>query len=197
MASGDRACRVRKDFLRHIAMPVISEFASRYPAPVIEDAKKWLANAENKFRFSIYGGDPRRVAEFLASEDWSDFVASLRGSKAVDLAVAILERLVKEYSEECPEVAEAAQRALEKLKKSEQEALDPALVASLLQSRLGPAFKVEVEKESGEIRVVNSDAGVQARITIRGSTVKAVVCREASVPVTAVIELIRQASKPV
>lgn len=196
MEPGDRACSVKRDFLRHIAMPVIAEHASKYPPPVIEDAKKWLANAENKYRFSIYGGDPRRIAEFLASEDWSDFVTSLRGSKAEELAVAILERLIKEYGGGCPEVAEAAQRALDKLKRGEQEALDPSLVASVIQARLGGAYKVEVDKD-GEIRVVNSDLGVQARIKVKGSTVKAVVCREASIPVSSVIELIRQISKPV
>jgi len=196
LAASDGACRVRRDFLRHIAMPVIAEQASRYPPPVIEDAKKWLANAENKYRFSIYGGDPRRIAEFLASEDWSDFVASLRGSKAEDLAVAILERLIREYGEGCPEVAEAAQRALERLRRGVEETLDPSLVASLLQSRLGAAFKVEVDRD-GEIRIVNSELGVQARVKVKGSSVKAVVCREASLPVSAVVELIRQVSKPV
>ncbi len=196
MAMGDKACRVRKDFLRHIAMPVIAEQASRYPPPVVEDAKKWLANAENKYKFSVYGGDPKRIAEFLASEDWRDFLASLRGSKAEDLAVTILERLIKEYRDGCPEVSEAAQRALEKLKRGETEALDPSLVASILQSRLGPAFKVEVDKD-GEIRVSNSELGVVARVRVRGSTVKAVVCREASVPVSLVVELVRQISKPI
>ena len=198
MAESDRGCSPRRDFLRHIAMPAISRIAGEFPPSVIEDAKKWLSNAENKYRFSIYGGDPKRVIEYLYSEDWRDFVTSLKGSNAERIAEEILRALVEAYKEECPEVAGAASRALESLAggdSGDEGGLDLDTFAGLLREKLGSNYSVTVKKDDNKIIVEGSEYGVRAELAVKQGNVKVKACAEASTGASEAATLIRELSK--
>ena len=57
--STNKACNPTKDFLRHIANPIISLNTGKLALSVVDDIKKRLGRAEDKYRFSIYNGDQR------------------------------------------------------------------------------------------------------------------------------------------
>lgn len=48
----------RHDFLRHIVNTKLSEYSKtrRHLIPVLDEVRKLIANAEDQYGFSIYGG---------------------------------------------------------------------------------------------------------------------------------------------
>jgi len=139
-------CEDRKDFLRHIVNPRISEallsadegraldtnnrkpddirqIASRLSS-VLNDVRRRIVNAENSYNFSIYGGSLEELARYLNSPAWDDLVqttiAGLREypdalNYAVNVIAGILAEASEAYRGSCPQVSEAAQRALARL----------------------------------------------------------------------------------
>ena len=105
-------CRPSKDFLRHIAGSVIGDYAEKLPANIIDDIRSRLGRAEDKYRFTIYGGDPRRLVDYFRSSEWADLVEYVQNIHAEDLLKAILKNLAEEYRESCPSVAEEASKML-------------------------------------------------------------------------------------
>jgi len=139
-------CESRKDFLRHIVNPRISEALlsadegravetiNRKPddirqiasklSSVLGDIRKRIVNAENSYNFSIYGGSLEGLARYLSSSAWDDLVqatiAELREypdalNYAVNVIAGILAEASEAYRDSCPQVSEAAQRALARL----------------------------------------------------------------------------------
>jgi len=139
-------CEGRKDFLRHIVNPRISEAllsvdegravdtANRKPddikqiasklSSVLGDIRKRIVNAENSYNFSIYGGSLEGLARYLSSSAWDDLVqATIAGLReypdalnyAVNVVAGILAEASEAYRDSCPQVSEAAQRALARL----------------------------------------------------------------------------------
>ena len=101
------------DFLRHIVNRVLAEHS--LPRQVIEDVRKSIGYAEEKYKFSAFGGDPRRLAEYLRSRDFDDVVTLLRGAKAEEVLVKILEEVKKRYAD-YKEVVEAAEQRLREIR---------------------------------------------------------------------------------
>ncbi|MGC9071645.1 MAG: hypothetical protein ACP5HK_02980, partial [Acidilobus sp.] len=92
-------CNVKRDFLRHIAMPKIAEALvnvdlkkaievkgkSTYDVKqlnakvsgVLNDMKRRLSLAETSYNFSAYGGHPERLASYLGSPEWDELIRSV------------------------------------------------------------------------------------------------------------------------
>ena len=97
------------DFLRHIVNKVLAE--SKASWQVSSDVKKTVGIAEDKYKFSAYGGNPARLADYLNSRDFDDVLNILKSSGLLSLAESMLERVIEEYSD-YPEVVELLGRGL-------------------------------------------------------------------------------------
>ncbi len=144
------------DFLRHIVNRVLAEHG--LARQVIEDVRKSIGYAEEKYKFSAFGGDPRRLAEYLRSRDFDDVVMLLRGAKAEEVLVKILEEVKKRYSD-YKEVVEAAEARLRELK---------AETAEKLETKLGLAYNAlrNLEEKGAEVKL-DEKAG-KVTVTLRG-----------------------------
>ncbi|MEM0340149.1 MAG: hypothetical protein QXN05_04530 [Acidilobaceae archaeon] len=116
-------CRPRLDFLRNIFNTVLLEESSgrSLPLVVIEELKKRMARAEDRFKFSIYGGDPRGLIKFFESEEWRNIVSYANSTDALWVLKEALKRLKEDYEKSCPEVAIKAEEALKNITKLEKQ----------------------------------------------------------------------------
>ncbi len=119
------------DFLRHIVNRELA--SSNIPPQVIEDIKRVLGRAEDKYRFDAYGGDIRNLSKFLESRDFNDLLAVIKSSQtpaAVDVMIKILEGAIQAYrdyedlvailSKKINELRELKHKMLEEFSKEEQ-----------------------------------------------------------------------------
>ena len=143
----------RVDFLRHIVNRVLAEHS--LPRQVVEDVRKSIGYAEEKYKFSAFGGDPRRLADYLRSRDFDDVVTLLRGAKAEEVLVKILEEVKKRYSE-YREVVEAAEARLKELRGETVE--EP-------KTKIGLAYNAlrNLEEKGVEVKLDEATGRVEAR----------------------------------
>jgi len=109
----EAAKTVKVDFLRHIVNRILAEYS--LPRQIVEDVRKSIGYAEERYKFSSFGGDPRRLADYLRSRDFDDVVMLLRGAKAEEVLVKILEEVKRRYSD-YREVVEAAEERLREIR---------------------------------------------------------------------------------
>jgi hypothetical protein len=169
-------CVAQKDFLRHIANRVISENTAKIPLPVINDIRKALGRAEDHFKFSVFGGDPARLVDFLNSQEFQDLIEMLRVHNLVWVIERILQDLMREYSESCPPVAEAAAKVLEDLRRtpkerSDKEKMDLDVIYRTLKLH---GYKVERSEEG---YLVVDEPGMRVRISVSGGVIEYQICR--------------------
>ena len=169
MTARARACTPSKDFMRHIVNHVLSEVADRIPISVFNEIRNRLARAEEKYKFSLFGGSPEKLGEYLDSEDFDNLVVYARSTGAEWIIARILEELAKAYKDSCPSIAEKASEALGKLKS--EESPEKAKISSEILARAlklrgykasindqgvvvvnGPNFTLEAEVVDGVIR---------------------------------------------
>ncbi|MEB3774546.1 MAG: hypothetical protein GSR86_06455 [Desulfurococcales archaeon] len=170
----ENACSPDKDFLRHIANKVLSENINKIPANIIDDIRKQLGRGEDKYKFTIFGGNPARLADYLDSEDWRDLVDLAKNLHLEWLLREILERLEEEYRSTCPMVAEKARAAAERLAeaKEEEKKLDRD---SVFRGLKYAGYKVELTKE-GAIEV--EEPNIKVRIEIVNNKIHYTICKE-------------------
>ncbi|MEM4481437.1 MAG: hypothetical protein QXK88_04730 [Desulfurococcaceae archaeon] len=89
------------DFLRHIVNPIINKHIELRTLELKEAAevKRALYQAEEKYKFSIYNGEPSNLIHFLNSEDFETLVELFKSSSALNVLVEILERAGEVYKE--------------------------------------------------------------------------------------------------
>ncbi len=171
-------CTTRRDFLRHIVNRVISESSARIPVSVIDDFKNKFARAEDKFGFSVFGGDPRKIVDFLSSEEWADIVDYARTTNTLWLLEAILRRAAEEYKQDCPVVASKVSEALEALGKGvavvESETSFDVVVRKLKLHGL----KVEVKE--GECAEVEQPL-MKVKLCVSEGRINYTICKEGKV----------------
>lgn len=138
-------CRPTRDFVRHIFNIVVAESSEALPLKTIEMLKERMARAEDKYKFSIYGGNPAKLIDFFSSEDWVDIVKMARGSRALAILERSLNRLIESYKDSCPDVAAKASEAIASLgKEAERPRETLQTVVAKLQMQ---GFKVEIVSE--------------------------------------------------
>ncbi len=170
-------CRASKDFLRHIANRVIAKNTAKIPLPVVSDIRKALGRAEDKFKFSVFGGDPSRLVDYLDSSEFQDLVELLRAHQLEWVLIEILEELAREYEDSCPLVAERARSAADEIKRNpaerlKKEALDLDYIYRSLKVR---GYKVE-KSEEGYITL--EEPGLNARIRVADGVIEYHICRQ-------------------
>ena len=175
-------CSARRDFLRQIVNKVISESSGRISVSVMDDLKVKFARAEDKFGFSVFGGDPRRVADFLSSEDWADIVEYARNVNVLWLLEAILRRLAEEYRDECSVVADKALEALDSLGKGQVVVGEELTLDSVVRRLKFYGFKVNVVKEDGREYVEVEQPLLKVKLYVSDGRINYVMCKEGKVP---------------
>ncbi len=171
-------CRITKDPLRHVINRVLSEIARKIPVSVFNDIKKALGRAEDKYRFSIYGGNPLNLLVYLESEDFRDLVTTAYSLQVDWVIKEILEALADEYRVSCPQIAE---KALEVLKSVEEgkpvgrEELTPETVYRRLRLM---GFNPEMD-ESGAIRF--EAPGASVTLTVKDGMIHYTICKKGKV----------------
>jgi hypothetical protein len=173
-------CSARKDFLRQIVNKVISESSGKISASVMEDLKVRFTRAENKFSFSAFGGDPRRIADFLSSEEWTDIVEYAKNVNVTWLLEAILKKLAEEYKEDCPPIASKALETLNSLKGSTIAKEEPTL-DSIVRKLKFYGFKVNVIKEDGREYAEIEQPLLKVKLYVSEGKINYVMCREGKV----------------
>ncbi len=163
----------RTDFLRHIVNKILAE--RKIPWQVGSDIRKFVGQAEDKYKFSIYGGDPARLAEYLSSRDFDDVLSIFRDSGLVKVAEEILEKVIEAYRD-YPEVVEAAKKRLEQLKGRVEAVPEPlAKLGDAISSAVPPGArvrrlegKVMIEYGGAVIEVSPEDAGYRVVYSLSG-----------------------------
>ncbi|BBD72628.1 hypothetical protein HS1genome_1017 [Sulfodiicoccus acidiphilus] len=62
----------------------------------LDEARRLLAKAETKYKFSTYGGDYRRLLDYLLSPDFTELLLVL----GVDLAKKLLQAIAENYQDQ-------------------------------------------------------------------------------------------------
>jgi len=171
-------CNPNRDFLRNIVNHVLAEAAEKLPVNVLNEIKNRLARAEDKYRFSIYGGRPMRLIDYLSSDDWADLVQYAANLNVEWLLIDILRALENAYKESCPQVAQKARKALEDIlrlrenRDMEKPVLTAEMLARMLRLR---GYKAEVQDDR---LVIVEGSTYQARIEIVNGYLRYTICRE-------------------
>jgi hypothetical protein len=174
-------CSARKDFLRQIVNKVISESSGKISASVMEDLKVRFARAEDKFSFSAFGGDPRRITDFLSSEEWTDIVEYAKNVNVTWLLEAILKKLAEEYKEDCPPIANKALETLNSLSKGSTVAKEEPTLDSIVKKLKFHGFKVNVIKEDEREYAEIEQPLLKVKLYVSEGRINYVMCREGKV----------------
>ncbi|MUN27970.1 hypothetical protein [Sulfuracidifex metallicus] len=95
------------DFLRHVANKIISP--TNLDAKRLDEARKLLAEAETKYKFSSYGGNPKKLIDYLQSPEFIELVMIL----GVDLSKKLVTLIRDSYQDE--EMKQVANKIMEEL----------------------------------------------------------------------------------
>ncbi len=170
--SGEQ-CKTRRDFTRHIVNKILAEAIEKIPASAMSELRKRFGRAEDKYRFTIYGGNVLKLIDFFRSSDWRDLVDYAKKMNVEWIIKKILEETIREYSYECPEVAEAARLELSKLEASGSKR-EPDLTAETLYRKLKYAgFKVEAENDE----IVVEEPYLTVKLKVAGSKIEYTICK--------------------
>jgi len=162
---------VKRDFLRNIVNPILNEHVERgMPIKVASEIRKLVLQAENKYKFSVFGGDPRNLKLYLNSEEFSELVKFLATSGYRDVLLRILEETREAYSE-LEDVRLAVESAIRSISRedgfkdtSETSELSIGIneLAETIRKRLG-IDHVEVSKKSIKL-LVNDNIELRLRV---------------------------------
>ena len=110
------------DFLRHIVNPKLSTSLRRKKSLKnhVDEIRKFIIEAENKYRFSRFNGNPENLAEYLVSEDFTLLVKLFKNADSLDILEEILREVREKYGD-LPRVVEAVDKALEIVRKAYKE----------------------------------------------------------------------------
>ncbi len=151
------------DFLRHIVNRVLAEY--NLPRQIVEDVRKSIGYAEERYKFSAFGGDPRRLADYLRSRDFDDVVMILRGAKADEVLVKILEEAKKRYSE-YREVVEAVEERLRELRGEVGEKPESKIGLAYNALRVLEEKGMEVKLEDSKVKGLLAGGTAKVEITV-------------------------------
>ncbi len=176
MQDNTSPCTPKKDFMRHIVNHVLSDIAGRLPITVFNELRSRLSRAEEKYKFSVFGGDPIRLKDYLESSDFEDLIIYAKSMEASQVIAMILKELIKAYREQCPIVSQIAEKVLmkvEKFEESEKAKITPEVVYRAMKMR---GYKADIDTEQGIVTVSGPNFSLEVRI-VNGS-IKYIICRE-------------------
>ncbi len=151
----------RKDFLRHIVNRVLA--SSKLPRQIVEDIRRMVGRAEDKYKFHAFGGDVRRLADYLKSQDFNElvsFLKNVRVEKGEESPIDVLRKILLEAREAYKDVPEIVAAIDEKLKELESETSEKKSKIELLYedlSSLKDKYGVDVSLEDNRVVVKYQD----------------------------------------
>lgn len=160
------------DFLRHIANPVINRHVELKTIKLREavELKKALSQAEEKFKFSVYNGEPGNLANFLKSKDFEDLLRAFKSYNALHVLVEILEKAAEAYRD-IGQLHQALVQALNSIKTptteggvSEYYPIGEDLTRLASRLKNSDVTSVSIEKNALKARV-GRDIELRVRIT--------------------------------
>ncbi len=144
--------------------------SSKVSQQIIDDIKKAVGRAEDRFKFDAFSGDVKRLADYIRSRDFDDLVNILKSTpEGLDVLRRILEEAKKAYSD-IPEVVEAIEQRLKELGepiKGEIRREHP--IRRLAEKLQEKGFRIIRVNEKEALIEVSKDA---MRIRILGARVK-------------------------
>ncbi|ACP35448.1 conserved hypothetical protein [Sulfolobus islandicus Y.G.57.14] len=95
------------DFLRHVASKILSPLS--IDSKRLDEARRILGEAEVKYNFSSYGGNPKKLIDFLLSPDFTELSLIL----GPDVTKKLLEAIKDNYTDE--DIKKVADKMLEEI----------------------------------------------------------------------------------
>ncbi|MDP8002629.1 MAG: hypothetical protein ACP5I6_04815 [Caldisphaera sp.] len=170
----DNQCKPNKDFMRNIVNNVLSELSVKIPVNVSEEIRKRIGYAEAKYKFSIYGGNPIKIKDYLLSEEWNDLVSFVKSLHLNDILKSILDRLYNEYNQSCPQVAEIAKNISDNLSMPQENKKENISIDNIINSLKLEGYQVE----SMENEVTFKDGNVLVRISLANGLFTYTICKD-------------------
>lgn len=162
----------RYDFLRHIVNPLLAKY-SRERKPlvrVLDEVRKLIALAEDKYGFSSFGGELAKLADYIESKDFDLVVSTLKSVNSLDIVIEILETVINKY-QDLPRVVEAAKKRIKQLKQSESKVKDnlEQLFTEIMKCVKGNIVKHEdhIVIEQGNTKIIIKKEDHVYRIDVR------------------------------
>ncbi|MCH4815005.1 MAG: hypothetical protein QXY87_04245 [Saccharolobus sp.] len=95
------------DFLRHVASKILSPLS--IDSKRLDEARRILGEAEVKYNFSSYRGNPKKLIDFLLSPDFTELSLIL----GPDVTKKLLEAIKDNYTDE--DIKKVADKILEEI----------------------------------------------------------------------------------
>jgi len=162
----------RKDFLRHIVNRILA--SSNLPRQVVDDVRRMVGRAEDKYKFHAFGGDIRNLALYLRSPDFNDLVTFLRNirvEKSEEQPLNVLKKILLEAREAYKDIPEVVSAIDERLRELEGETTTRQDKIEILYRELKSledryrGVKVERDEQQNAVRVSYGDK-LAATITL-------------------------------
>jgi hypothetical protein len=160
--------------MRNIVNNVLSELSVKIPVNVSEEIRKRIGYAEAKYKFSIYGGNPIKIKDYLLSEEWNDLVSFVKSLHLNDILKSILDRLYNEYNQSCPQVAEIAKNISDNLSMPQENKKENISIDNIINSLKLEGYQVE----SMENEVTFKDGNVLVRISLANGLFTYTICKD-------------------
>jgi len=143
------------DFLRHIVNSKLAEYShSKGIAGIIDEVRKMIAKAEEKYNFSSFGGNPENLAKYLKSNDFKLVISLFKSVNKLDVLEEILIETKKSYAE-LPSVVKAIDEVLPSLN-IEEKPVSPENIVETLRKEF-PRAKIELKDEKILLKIDNLD----------------------------------------
>lgn len=110
------------DFLRHIVNPILSKYMieKKNLRNHVDEIRKFVLEAENKYKFSIFGGNPEKLVDYFLSEDFKLLIDLFESCNSLEVLREILVETKKKYHG-LPQISKAINRVLRKIRQREKE----------------------------------------------------------------------------
>ncbi len=179
--NGVEECYVKKDFIRNIANKILAEALEKIPASAMSELRKQLGRAEDKYRFTVYGGDPRNLVKYLESNDWRELVEYAEKSNILWVLEKILAKLIEEYNNTCPEVVEHARKELKKLQdKTSGKKTEDISIDVIYRTLKFAGYKVEYIDAEDAVEV--KEPYLTVRIYVKEGKIEYTICKSGKAP---------------
>ncbi len=155
-----------EDFLRNIVNKVLARHSSRLSPQFIEEVRRVVSRAEDKYKFSVYGGNPVNLYRYLRSHDFRELIVLFKSANATDVLKEILNLVIETYAD-ISEIVEEAKKTINSISGETQGASEKTITMSRIVEELKRLRSVKkISYENGVVKVVGD--GYEAVITMEG-----------------------------
>ncbi|WP_440059686.1 hypothetical protein ACSU1N_00565 [Thermogladius sp. 4427co] len=149
------------DFVRNIVNVQLGRALKegRIQSSVVDEIKRLLSTAEDKYGFSSFGGNPEKLADYLESRDFELLVSAFKAGGGVDVLLEIL-RQAEEAYKDLPRLRETLREVIQGLSEGRERIGTLSSVFEYLK-KMFPDRKVYIQ---GDEIVVEGDVTARLRI---------------------------------